>query len=214
MPLRVACFSTYRTAGAWRSIDHDSHKFIEAIKGRDLNGYGQVRVGGAWRRYDNANRHAVVGWFARLVADYLEAHPVASAAALVPVPGSRVDVNFEGTPRTAQLAHAIADELNDGTTVLDVLRWRESMPSAHEEGGTRVPGELFENLVLTTDLDEANVILVDDVITSGGHLKACAARLRQRGARVLMAVVAGRADEEGADDPFAVRLEEIGDYEP
>jgi hypothetical protein len=56
--------------------------------------------------------------------------------------------------------------------------------------------------------------LVDAVLTSGGHRRACTAKLRANGADVVLAVVAGRADDEQVPDPLAVRCEEIADYEP
>lgn len=215
MALRVVCFSTYLTSiGRWRGVDHDAHDLIDAIKDRSLNGYSHVPVRGRRRFFDNNNRQDVVGWFAEMVSDHFTAEPVDGPIVLVPVPGSKVDVAFAGMPRTAQLAQAIAAQLNDGTIVKDVLRWLEPMPSANEEGGTRDPAELFNNLVLIENVDGDRVVLVDDVLTSGGHLQACAARLREGGAAVLMAAVAGRADEHQVDDPFAVRIEDINDYEP
>src|SRR5436309_2089543 len=99
MPLRVVCFSTYRTSivGGWRPVDHDAHKFIDAIKDRDLNKWGLVMLRGIWHRFDNANRQDVVGWFGAMVADYFAANPVEPPIVLVPVPGSKVDVKFAGT---------------------------------------------------------------------------------------------------------------------
>jgi predicted amidophosphoribosyltransferase len=214
MSLQVVSFSTYRTGGFWRGSDHDAHKFIEAIKDRPVNGYARILVRGLWHSFDNTNRHSVVLWFAQLAADYLEANHAAAGALLVPVPGSKVDVHFAGMSRVSLLAHAVANELHDGTLVRDVLRWREPMPSAHEKSGTRNPDELFHNLLVTENLEKANVTLVDDVMTSGGHLQACAAKLRESGATVQMALVAGRADGDWSDDAFAVRTEDIGDYEP
>lgn len=215
MALRVVCFSSYLTTiGGWRGVDHDAHDFIDAIKDRSINGYSRVPVRGRRRFFDNDNRQDIVGWFAEMVSDHFTAEPVDGPIVLVPVPGSKVSVAFAGMPRTAQLAQAIATELNDGRIVKDALRWREPMPSANEDGGTRDPAELFNNLVLIENVDGDRVVLVDDVLTSGGHLQACAEKLRAGGAEVLMAVVAGRADENQVDDPFALRSADIGDYEP
>jgi hypothetical protein len=213
--LQAICFSTYLTdiAVDWRPRDHDAHKFIDAIKDRDINGYAYVRVRGKWLRFDNANRQDVVGWFATMVGHYFEAENLRRNVALVPVPGSKCDLKFRGTLRTATLAEAIAETVN-GATVRDVLRWKKAMPSANEEGGTRDPQELLANLTLRGSVDGTRVVLVDDVLTSGGHLQACAALLRQKGARVRRAVCAGRADDTQPADPFAIRVEDVDEYEP
>ena len=216
MALNVVCFSTYRTSivGEWRSGDYNARDFIYAVKDRDINGYAYVKLRGAWQLFNNANRQDVVDWFAIMVTDYLAANPVASPIALVPVPGSKVHTQFANTPRTAQLAHAIAAAMGGNVTVADVLRWQEPMLSANEEGGTRDPAELFAKLKLMNDVAELRIVLVDDVFTSGGHMQACAAKLREGGAKVLMAVVAGRADQEQVPDPFTFRSEYVADYEP
>lgn len=215
MALRVVCFSTYLTRlGGWRSDDYNVRDFIFALKDRDINKHSWLKVRGTWHKFDNTNRENVVGWFGEIVAEYLAAQPPEAPIFLVPVPGSKVDVHFAGAPRTAQLAQAIADAVNEGAFVADVLRQVATIPSANEEGGTRDAAALFANLVLTEDVDGLSVILVDDVLTSGGHMQACAAKLRAAGATVLMAIVAARSDKNQVPEPFAVRVEELVEYEP
>lgn len=213
--MQAVCFCTYLTeiGSGWRSADYDAHDFIHAIKDREINGYAYVLVAGKRLRFDNANRQDVVGWFAKMVADYFAAQKLATNVVLVSVPGSKNDLKCAGTPRTTVLASAIATTLKNAT-VRDVLRWKAAMPSANAQGGTRDPNVLFKNLAITGSVGGANVVLVDDVLTSGGHAQACAALVRQKGGKVLRMLCAGRADDTQVDDPFAVRVEEVADFEP
>jgi len=212
--LSVVCFGTYLTTlGGWRSDDYNVRDYVYALKDRDISKHSWLKVRGTWRKWDNSNRQDVVGWFGQIVAEYFEANPLEAPIMLVPVPGSKVDVNYAGTPRTAQLAEAIAAAV-DGMFVGDVLRQSVPIASANDEGGPRDAATLFKNLALTDDVAGFPVVLVDDVLTSGGHLQACAAKLRQAGADVLMAVVGARADCNQVLEPFAVRIENIDDYQP
>ena len=222
MSLRVYCFCTYLTdiGGGWRGQDYDAHDFIHALKGRQLNGYAQIPVSGKSKRLDNTNLDKAIDWFGVMVADYLGAAstPIhrekeGNPSQLVPVPNSDSVVNA-GSPRTACLARAIVKRLTSASQIADVLRFKSKMPSANQQGGTRDPEELYERLVVTGDISESPYVLVDDVFTSGGHLKACAARLRHAGAKVSMAFCAGRASSEQPDDPFAVQVEVLDDFIP
>lgn len=185
MSLRVYCFCTYLTdiGGGWHGRDYDAHDFIHALKGRQLNGYAQIPVSGKSKRLDNTNLDKAIDWFGVMVADYLEEEGIRNPPSLVPVPNSDSVVNA-GSPRTARLARAIAKRLTRTSQVADVLRFERKMPSANQQGGTRDPEELYKRLVVTGDISRSPYVLVDDVLTSGGHLKACAARLRRAGAKV------------------------------
>jgi len=148
-----------------------------------------------------------------MVVNYVKDQGLEQNVTLVPVPGSKCDVKFVGKPRTTVLAESIAKELT-GATVRDVLRWRTAMPSANAQGGTRDATTLLKNLILKGTVNGAKVVLVDDVLASGGHLQACAALLRENGAKVRRALCAGTADDQQRDDPFAIRVEDIADFEP
>ena len=149
-----------------------------------------------------------------MVAEYCERNPPTIPFVLVPVPGSRVDLGFRDVPRTTMLANEIASVLASPPAVRDVLRWESPIPASRSRSGTRDVAFLYDRLRLTGSLTGERVVLVDDVLALGGHLRACAAKVRAGGAEVILALCAGRADQIQAHDPFAVRCETLDDFEP
>jgi predicted amidophosphoribosyltransferase len=135
---------------------------------------------------------------------------------LVPFPSSKADLAFSNTNRTTTLANAIGAEYGHGVTVCDVLRFDQPIPSANEQGGTREAEILYEHLRLTGSVKDQRVVMIDDVLTSGGHLRAGVAKLLTDGhaSEVMMAICAGRADQAQVADPFAIRHEDIEEYWP
>lgn len=217
MPLPVISFSTYLTIAdgvAWRPDDYNARDFVLAIKGKEIAGYAFVRCRGTWRRFENLNREDVVAWFGEIVAEYAEGHPLPASCVLVPIPGSQADVTCEGTPRVTVLAQAVATALPSSPPVRDVLRWDSPIVSSRLMAGTRDVAALYRRLRLIGTVEGERVMLVDDVLTLGGHLRACAAKLRSAGADVLLGLCAARADQIPAKDPFAVRCEILRDFEP
>jgi predicted amidophosphoribosyltransferase len=113
-------------------------------------------------------------------------------------------------------AQALAAELGMGAMVVDALRWSEPLLSASAAGGMRDPQHLLDRLRVVGTFPEARLryVLVDDVVTSGGHLQACGAMLRAHGQRVELAAVAGRADRTRAAEPFAMRVDVLSELMP
>jgi hypothetical protein len=133
--------------------------------------------------------------------------------ALVPIPHSACTQGVAAS-RTRVLADAIVERTR-AAMVVDALRWIEPMVPAHR-GGPREPSLLYPKLRLPaawTPLDRAYV-LIDDVATSGGHVRACAARLKARGANIPLAICGARAEQYFSGDPYEERVEDHDDFVP
>lgn len=219
MALRVVSCCTYLTevgSVIWRAHDHDAHDFVMAVKAKPINGFAQIPCRGEVHRIDDSNRDVALQLFARMVADSAAGHELASRCALVPVPNSRCQLASQTPPRTLEQAHALAAELGTGAIAVDALRWSEPLASASVASGMRDPQRLFDKLRLIRTFPEGQLryILVDDVLTSGGHLQACAAMLRVHGRSVELALVAGRADRAQVAEPFTMRVDVLADFMP
>jgi hypothetical protein len=218
VPLQAICFCRYlvEIGSGWRSDDFNAHDFVHAIKDHDIRGYAYVPLRGEWQRFDNSNRQVVVEWFGTMVADYFRGERLRITpplAAFVPIPGSRFDTSCRDYPRTTALAEAVARALGHAA-VEDIFRWKTVMPSANAFGGTRDPHALFENLSMLRPSSHSEVVLLDDVLTSGGHIQACAARLREVGVDVTRAVCAACSSTIRPAAPFEPHVVEIPDWAP
>jgi len=128
---------------------------------------------------------------------------VVERAALVPVPLARVKQRARGYNQAAVLARAVSARW--GLPMWDDVLYRtRDTPSQ-----TRLtPGERLANVHRAFSLGDGaearirgqHLILVDDVLTTGATLNACATALFEAGARTLSYLTFGRA-RAGADRP-------------
>jgi predicted amidophosphoribosyltransferase len=148
-------------------------------------------------------------------ARILEEEGLHTGLVLIPIPNCSCVLTTESS-RTARLATEIAERSGLVREVADVLRWNEVMPSASSEQGPRDPAELYPHLRLRQALGRSRRlhILIDDVLTTGGHLRACAAFLLAKGARVGLAVCGAKSDPVAQASPFERREDELDDFVP
>jgi len=221
MSLTVVSCCSYSTLFDKRSkAEWNALQFVRAVKGRALRGYARVPLPDGTQGFlDQSTRASAAGWFGRIAAARITWDRV-SRVALVPIPDARCDVRAGAGPRTLALVSALASALPpQKASILDVVRWDQPMIPAHAGAGTRDPQELYSSLRLRPAKlppELPPIVLVDDVIATGAHLRAVAAFLRDWGGHVIAAVCVARADNSGdpLDDPFRIRTDVLRDFEP
>ena len=215
MPLTVVSFATYLSAPGtqWRFKDWDAYKYVQALKGKPINKFARIPVLGTLRHLEQSNANDSLGWFAEIANAYLLEKQTSGPLVLIPLPNSSCAVSTRTLPRTFFQAQALASRLNQAV-VLDCLRWKVVKEKASGGGGTRNPQLLYGNLALTSKVPESNLILVDDVSTTGGHLQAARAMLLGQGGKCDLAICAARTVWDQSEDPFSTLEQQLNDWCP
>jgi hypothetical protein len=213
MPVRTVSLYTYRTKGSgWTAAQLGVLRFVRALKKEpDLGGRQDIRVNGAVRSLGDENRRDAFEWFGEMAIRVLQDELTTTCVVLVPIPDCQSTLDIIAC-RTVDLAHAIVQKSD--AIVQDVLRWDQPMPSARSGLGPRGPLPLYPHLRSRYPLGGVPrpYVLIDDVTTSGGHIRACAAFLGAQGADVRLAICGAKSDPDPPDDPFVWRIDEWPDF--
>jgi predicted amidophosphoribosyltransferase len=214
MAVKVVCFCAYLTSIniPWRDDDYNANKFISAFKGEPINGYAKILVGKTWHRLQESNRDSAVGWFGEMAAEYVKQKHKTRPLAFCPIPSSKAVAGGKVVSSTYRLAEAITSNLQD-VTVWDGLRWSAAKVPAHL-GGPRDPHYFYEHLVIVKKLPDAEIVLVDDMFTSGSHMQAANAKLVKKGGKCRLCLCAGRQVEKQVNRPFDIIEEELQPFVP
>lgn len=203
--LHAQCY--YPSYSNYESSDYPPNKFVKCLKGAPVNGYTNVTdVDGFSREISGANRNTAFYVFAKWALRQLQAIGIPNIS-LVPIPSSsHVD------PAAMFTARKLCDAINGFPgieyEVIPCLTQKEAVQGS-SKGGSRKFVDIRDNLVCHADLQGKTVALVDDVVTSGNHLKASATILRNHGAIVGHAISAARTIWERPPNMWAVPIENI-----
>lgn len=205
----VYCQAQYLTSAVanMRPCDYDATHLVKAVKGLNLTtgAYTVIRIGGRWVTIREGNKDEAIEWFAEWAAslvDSLGAHD----KVLVPVPASNYTGRGSKDFRTATIATAISEKCNTAVGVCLSLYWKHVQVKSRK-GGTRDASVLYRNMGLSNYLPPGDVILIDDVYSTGGHLRAATWSLADSGREVLAGVCCGRTSWQQLADPFKVEKE-------
>ncbi|MET4279486.1 MULTISPECIES: hypothetical protein [unclassified Bradyrhizobium] len=155
----------------------------------------------------NANKDLAIKWFAAWAAAKIIALG-AQAKILIPIPCSKTIVASPEDFRTFKIAQELAARVPNATAT-SVLRFVEPRPSSREEGGSRDPNIIYASLTLTRAIPAGQVVLIDDIMTSGGHFIAASWEPDDHGLAAQFALAGGRSLDAQIDDPFAVAPEDL-----
>ncbi|WP_188064718.1 phosphoribosyltransferase [Sphingobium sp. KCTC 72723] len=180
-------YPSYEGLTAWNGSDHDAHMFVQTLKGRAINGYVTLRKpSGPWVRFTTETPQPAFDIWSEW-AGALALRLLPGGGLIVPVPSSDC-LAIGADAKGKKLADHVALRA-PGFTVAEALHWEEQWQKA-SEGGPRDPGILFENIRVEDALPKHEVILIDDVATTGGHLITAARAMRWAGHRVRFAICA------------------------
>jgi len=138
------------------------------------------------------NLRALVTPLAELLRDYLITNPV-PVEVLVPVPLHQKRLRERGYNQSGLLARALG-KLTDLPVVEDCLiRPRHTLPQARTATVEERKSNIADAFACRNQrLRNKQVLLIDDVATSGATLDACAAALKASGATPVWGLVMAR----------------------
>jgi hypothetical protein len=211
MSVSVDCRAQYLTAPVekMRQADHDATFMVKMVKGLPVGPkqFAWVDVGGVNTKVTPTRENWAIDWFAHWAVAKINAEYGARPVVLLPIPSSTTIASNAGDSRPATLASRIA-ALRQNTVCHTGLCFCKEQLSTRE-GGSRDPEEIYPELVLTAPPPQGELILLDDVMTTGGHMIACAWKIEDTGRNAALGLACGRTVHKPLDDPFAVPTETL-----
>jgi len=138
------------------------------------------------------NLRALAAPLAQLLNEYLVTHPVPGEV-LVPVPLHPKRLRERGYNQSALLATELSKLTNLPVVADCLIRQRHTFPQARTATVEERRSNVSEAFICCNDgLRNRQVILIDDVATSGATLNACAQALKAAGATSVWGLVMAR----------------------
>ena len=199
--LRVVTLCRYLTEidCAWRPGDYTAMKIVKAVKGEPINGYFELRINGRLRTFDQDN----IDQFKALLPSRLRKailDRITGKATLIPIPHSHITRPDDPSFRMLQVAEEIARGSEGRLEVVPALVFRTKQVPSHR-GGPRSPFH-FERAYRLTQRVAGPVVLLDDVVTTGGYLIGACWKLAEIGADVALACALGKSTKVQDSDPL------------
>ncbi len=193
VPGCIRCGEAVLESGASCGHDHDALRNLAHL----VAPWRYAGTGGALVRRFKLDANAAAGrWLVRAMADAWRAQvgPAWARACVVPVPLHRQRARERGFDQAAWMARELGERLGWRSGIGALRRTRSTLP----QGDPRVTSR-EGNVEGAFDLGDGrsfarrNVVLVDDVFTSGATARQCAKVLRAAGALAVAVLTACRS---------------------
>lgn len=151
---------------------------------------GTLREAIHWLKY--RGRTALAGPLGGLMVTYWMQHPM-PADVVVPVPLHTARLRERGYNQAALLAHEMARRVGLVVDEQALVRWRITAPQVKLDARRRKENVCDAFRCSGDALTGKQVLLIDDVCTTGSTLEACAVALYEGGARGVQALTLAHA---------------------
>jgi adenine/guanine phosphoribosyltransferase-like PRPP-binding protein len=204
--LHAARYLTQVDGLTWRDADWTAMKMVKGVKGKPIKGYFDVKFGDQQHRYDQNNVGAFVDKLSANAGAKLHNQLGGRKISIVPIPSSNAVTGVRG--RSDELAEKVAAAYGPNAVVESVIRWKALRDPQHESSGYRYP-DLYQDQMALTQLPKYEVVLFDDVMTSGSQLTAAARLLEESGHTPTHAMVLGRTTKEQEEQMVGWKEEQL-----
>lgn len=197
--MKVRSFIGYPSYKREGGDDWDAYTITMAVKGAVFPGYANVEISGRSYRITSQNTQPVIDYFAQQIVETAGRHDEGTAILVLPSSGC---VQFGEDPKANRFVAAIR-AAGAKVHVEAPFRWTEAMPKTAGGGGTRNSSVLQSKLRLMSLPGVRAAYLIDDVMTTGGHLRAAARCLQSHGIKPIAGICFARTLRERPDDILA-----------
>ncbi len=202
-------FCTYLTATSgvkWKDDDYKALFMVKSIKNDEFRGYFDIVVNGEAKRFtqsDSADFRKICHKPLSKIAkdNFLD------GVTIVPIPSSVTTKVTCEQFRTFEIGNRLAETCGLNYDCKPMLLFKEPTQSSRK-GGSRSPYEIETNLIVN-GFTSKNIVLFDDVITLGGHLKAAHWKLTDAGMNVIGAITFAKTVINNELSPFGPHKETV-----
>jgi predicted amidophosphoribosyltransferase len=190
----------------WTNENYQAMNMVKAIKGSDYKGYISIMINGVEKRIYSENASEFSKRSHQPLAKIIS-NKYGDGVTIVPIPSSKTTKQNCDKFITRYMAERAAKVIGGGCKCAPILVFKEEMPSSRS-GGNRSPYFIESQLIITGET-KLPIILLDDVMTLGGHLKAACWKLQSDGMKVIGAVTFARTVKDNSLAAFGPHTEKL-----